>query len=191
MNELLVFIPIAILFLVILLYWTLRTRKSAIESSALADAEDTLSILELELPPRALAEKIFSTQDWDFVSRQTSVRIQRTFLAERRTIALFWLCRTRRQAARLMGFYRRVARANPNLSPAIEIRVAANYALFLLVYEVLLGWIWLGGPLHARKMARCAIGVADHLWVVCEEFLASVDPVLLHRATAAWADKSF
>lgn len=190
MNQLLVFLPIAILFLVILFYCTLRTRKPAIGPRALSDAQETLSILELELPPRALAEKIFSTQDWDFVSHQTSLQVQRAFLDERGAIALFWLRRTRRQAARLMRFYRRAVRGNINLSPAIEIRIAANYILFLLVYQILLGLIWLGGPLYARKMARYAIGVAEQLWVLSEQFLAGVDPALISRVNAAWTDKS-
>jgi hypothetical protein len=191
MNQLLLFVPIAILFLFVLLYWALRATGSATGSRALSDAQHTLSILELELPPRALAEKIFSTQDWDFVSRQTSVQIQRSFLQERRAIALSWLRRTRSQAGRLMEFYRRAVRRNINLSPAVEVRLAANYVLFLLAYEILLGLIRLGGPFHARKMARYAIGVTEQLWVLSEQFLAGVDPALLSRVNAAWTDKSF
>jgi hypothetical protein len=190
MNELIIFISIAVLFLFVLFYWALRTRGPAIGSRALSDVQETFAMLDLEPPPWALAEKIFSLQDWDFVLGKALLPDRRAFLGDRTAIALFWLRRIRAQVARLMGFYRRAVRGNVHLSAAVEVRLAANYVLFLLVYDVLLGWIWVGGPFHARKLARYATHVADQLWVLSEQLLAHVDPDLLLRAGADGMTKS-
>lgn len=190
MNQLVLFLATGMLLLALLLFWALRATESATGSKALSDAQETLTALELELPPRALVERIFSPQDWDFVSSQTAVQIRITFLQERRTIALSWLRQTRRQAARLMDFHRRAVRWNTNLSPAIEIKLAANYVLFLLVCEILLGLIWLRGPFYARRMVGYAMGMAEQLWFISGQLLAGLDPARLSRIKAVWTKRS-
>ena len=190
MNPLLLFLPVAILFLAFLLFWALRTKRSAVSSSSLAETWEALAVLELEIPPRALAERIFSTRDWDLISSQTSVGMQREFLQERRVVALSWLRQTRKRATRLMDFHRRAVRRNINLDPAVEIKLAANYVVFVFVYEMLVGLIWLGGPFHARTMADYAIGVAERLWSISGQLLANLDAAQLGRIKASWSDKS-
>ena len=190
MNQLLLFLPIAILFLALLLFWAFRTTRSPVGSSALSEAREALADLELELPPRALAERIFATQDWDFVSRQTPVEIQRTFLQERRAVGLSWLRQTRKQAARLMDFHRRAVRRNIDLNPAVEIKLAANYVVFVVVYEMLVGLIWLGGPFYARKMVGYVTGLAERLWSTSGELLAGLDPARLSKIMAVWMKRS-
>jgi hypothetical protein len=190
MNQLVLFLATGMLLLALLLFWALRARESVTGARALLDPRETLTALELELPPRVLVERIFSPQDWEFVSRQTPVPIRITFLQERRTIALSWLRQTRKQAARLMDFHRRAVRWNTNLSPAIEIKLAANYILFLLVCEILLGLIWLRGPFHARRMIGYAIGIAERLWFISGQLLAGLDPARLSRIKAVWTKRS-
>jgi len=189
MNQLVLFLAAGVLLLAFLLFWALRATESAAGSKALSDARETLTALELELPPRALVERIFSPQDWDFVSSQNAVQIRLTFLQERRTIALSWLRQTRKQAARLMDFHRRAVRWNSNLSPAIEIKLAANYVLFLLVCEILLGLIWLRGPFYARRMVGYAMGMAEQLWFTSGQLLAGLDPARLSRIKAVWTNR--
>ncbi len=190
MSQLLLFLAIAILFLALLLFWSLRTGRSAASGRSVMEAQEVLAALELELSPRALAERIFSTQDWDFVSSQTPTEIRGAFLLERRKVALSWLRHTRKQAARLMNFHRRAVRGNINISPIVEIKLAANYLVFLVIYAVLAGLISMGGPIRARRLAGSVTGQAEQLWSVSRELLTNLDAARLGKIKAVWAKRS-
>ncbi len=190
MNPLLVFLPIAFLLLAVLFVWALRTRGSATGSKAFSGTQEALTDLELELPPRVLVERIFATQDWDFISRQTSPAIQRMFLQERRAIALAWLRQTRRQAARLVDFHVRVVRRNVNLRPAAEIGLAFRYVLFLLESEGLGLLIQVGGPFRSRKMVGYAVGVAQQLGYISGQVLDCMNAARIGGVKANWTDRT-
>jgi hypothetical protein len=190
MNQLVLFLAVGMLLLALLLFWGLRTRASGVNDRALSDAEQTLADLELEPPPRALAERIFASQDWDFVCSQAPLQTQRMFLKERGALALTWLRQTRKRATRLMDFHRRAVRRSTNLRPGVEVRLAANYVLFIIVCEILLGLIWLRGPFHARRMASYAIRVAEGLWLASGQLLAELDPACLKGIEAVCTKRS-
>ena len=188
MNPLLVFLPIAFLLLAVLFVWALRTRGSATGRKAFSGAQEALNGFELELPPRVLVERIFATEDLDFISRQTPPQIQRMFLRERRAIALSWLRETRRQAARLVDFHLRVVRRNVNLRPAAEIGLAFRYVLFLLESGVLGLLIQLGGPFHSRRMVGYAVGVAQQLGYISGQVLDCMSAARIGGAKANWTN---
>lgn len=190
MNPLLVFLPVALLFLAALFVWALRTRGSAKVSRGSSGAREALTGFELELPPRALVERIFATQDWDFISRQSPPQIQRAFLEERRGIALSWLRETRGQAARLLDFHLRIVRRNVNLRPAAEIGLAFRYALFLLESEVLGLLIWLGGPFHSRRMVGYAVSTAQQLSYIRGQLLDAMTGAALGGTHTTWTDRT-
>jgi len=186
MSHLIVFLAIAVLFVIVLLVWALRTEISGASKGAVAKGSNIA-----ERPPlRALAERIFAARDWEFVSAQTEPAIQRTFLQERRNVALSWLRQIRKQAAELMGFHRRAVRGNIELKPGMEMRLVANYLAFLFLCGILHVLIRLRGPFQTRKMADYAIGVSDRLRALSGQLLAGADPVLLSRVNAARTDKS-
>ncbi len=174
MSYLVSFLSIALLLLILLIFWVQRAIASS-RGGELPEVERDLTALQFELPPRTLVERIFAPQDWEFVSRQAPPQIQRMFLKERRAIALLWLRQTRRQAACLVDFHLRVIRRNVNLRPAVEIRLAFQYVLFLLESEVLGVLIWLVGPFHSRRMVDYAAGVAQQLGYISGRVLNSMN----------------
>lgn len=190
MRQLLPFLAIGLLLLTLLLLLAQRSTRPSAFSRERSVAREALTALQLEFPPRDLVERIFASQDWDFVSNQTRVQIRHTFLQERKAIALSWLRQTRKQAGRLMDFHLSAVRRNINLSPAVEIKLAANYLLFLLVCQFLLGLIWLRGPFGARRLVGYAVGVAEQLWFVSAQLLSSLDPARLGRIERDWTHKS-
>jgi len=173
MSSLVYFLGIGLMLLILLILWIQLAASS--RGGKLSEADRDLTALQLELPPRTLVERIFAPEDWEFVSRQTPLRVQRIFLEERRAIALSWLRQTRREAARLLDFHLRVVRRNVNLRPAVEIKLALRYVLFLLVCNVLGVLIWLGGPFYSRKMVGYAVGVAQRLSYISGELLESMN----------------
>jgi len=169
MSPLIIFLAIGMLFAVVLLVWALRMKSSGAGQREIAEGSTIL-----ELPsPRALAERIFAAQDWEFISSQTEPEIQRAFLQERKNVALCWLCQTRKGAAQLMEFHRRAVRRNIGVKPDVEMRLAANYLVFLFLYGILHVLIRLRGPFRARKMAGYAAGAAEQLWALSEQLPAS------------------
>jgi len=190
MSALISYVGIGLLLLILLVLWVQRSGRSVAGAPELPEAREALTSLQLNLPPRELVERIFAVQDWDFVSSQTLPPIRRVFLQGRRAVALSWLARTRKQAARLMNFHVRAVRRNANLSPAVEIRLAINYLLFLLVCQVLLGFIWVGGPFRARRMVGYTLGAAEQLWLISGQLLARVDPARLGKIKTDWSQRS-
>lgn len=174
MTYLVSFLTIGLLLLIVLILWIRRATVPS-RGGDLAEGSQDLTALQLELPPRTLVERIFAPEDWEFVSRQTPPQIQRMFLQERRAIALSWLRLTRRQAASLVDSHLRVVRQNVNLRPAVEIRLAFRYVLFLLESEVLGVLIWLGGPFYSRKMVGYAVSMAHQLSYISGQRQESIE----------------
>jgi len=189
MSELLIFVVVG-LVLVLLLLWVQRSAEITARKKELPETRETLSTLQLQLPSRALVDRIFALADWDFVSSQAPARLQRAFLQERRAVALLWVRQTRMKVGRLMDFHLRAVRRNVALSPAVEIMLAIHYILFLLISELLLGLIWLRGPFCARKMVGYAASVGEDLAFTFGSLLARLDPVHLGRMKADWLRRS-
>ncbi len=125
---------------------------------------------------RDLGERIFGPQDWDFVSRETSSEIQRTFQRERRVLALAWLRRTRLQVSKVMRAHLVVAQRSEDLQLATEMRLALSYFLFLILCNSLIGWVWLYGPVRTRKIVGQSLLWAAQLRGAFEQLMARVDP---------------
>lgn len=185
MSQLFTFLIIGVLFVLVLLVWALRTKGSGASLRETAEGSNSL-----ELPSsRALAERIFAAQDWEFVSSQAQPEIQRTFLQERGNLALSWLRQTRRQAAQLMEFHLRAVRQNTELRPSVEMRLAANYLTLLFLHGLLHVLIRVRGPFRARQMAGYAMRVAEQLSALSGKLLGA-DRGLASKVNAAWTDKS-
>ena len=189
MSELFLFLAIGIGFLFLLLIWLLRSAVPPVDKTGLYEAQAVLTTVQVELPPRALGERIFSQQDWDFISTHASPGIQRIFLQERKALAYSWLRQTRNKIGQLMNFHRKAVRRNIRLSPSLELRLAFDYVLFLLTYEILCGLIWLRGPFHARRTIAYAASMADQLAYLSGHILVGLDPVRLSRIKTSWSGR--
>lgn len=188
MTELIISLAAGLALLILLLVWAQRSAIAA-GKKELSEAQETLTDLQLEPPPRALRDRIFDWQDWQYVSRRAPLGVQQLFLQERKAVALLWLRQTRRQTRRLIDFHRRAVRRNINLSPAVEVRLAARYMLFLLAFWILLALIWVRGPFSARRMVGYAAGLAEQLSLLTGGLLVGLDHVRLGRITQEWAQQ--
>src|ERR1019366_970114 len=105
MSELLFFLAIGLGFLLMLLLWVRRSAGAGVDRAGFSEVQELLTMVQLELPPRAWGERIFASQDWDFISTSTPPGIQRIFLQERKALALSWLRQTRSKVGQLMNFH--------------------------------------------------------------------------------------
>ena len=146
-----------------------------------------LTAAHLDIPSAALGERIFSLQDWEFIATYTPAEIQRTFLQERKALALAWLRQTRETVGQLMRFYRKAVRGNAAISPAVEFRLALDFVLFLLAYESLCALIRVWGPFCARRMVGYAARTAEEMSSLSGQVLAGLDPAHLGRIQSNWS----
>jgi len=181
MNEFLCFLFVGLGFLILLLVWLLRSAGSSIDGAVVSEARAALTTIHVELPPRALVERIFDPQDWQFVSMLTPPQVQGIFLRERKALALSWLRQTRKQTGMLMAFHRKAVRTNVDLSPAFELRLAYGYFLFLASYGVLCGLIWLWGPFCARGIVGYVVNISEQLSFLSGRALIGMDPLRINK----------
>ena len=146
MSDVFLFLAFGLVCLFLLLLWAQRSAETAAGRRETFEPNEVLGAFQLELPVRAFYERIFATEDWNFVSQQALPRVQRQFLADRKAVALAWLRRTRENAGRVMHLHLLAVRGNTSLKPLVEFRLAIHYLVFLLVYDVLRCLIWLRGP---------------------------------------------
>lgn len=180
------FIGLGILLLC-LLFLATRGRWGA-PAQPLSQVEHALRALEWDLLPPRSVERVFSPQDHDFILRKTSPQIHRLFEEERRNVALLWLRHTRKQVARLMDFHLEAARQNVELKETSEVRLALDYALFLLVYYSLCAIFRLRGPFQVRRLADYAVTAATRMCIASEGILAAIDPTSGERLNANWTE---
>ncbi|MDA2912761.1 hypothetical protein MYX77_02160 [Acidobacteriia bacterium AH_259_A11_L15] len=184
MSGVIFFIAIALLLLALVLLWAFRSAEAAPARRDLSTAQDALTAFHLELPPRALVEKIFSSEDWDFVSSRAPLEVQRPFLEERTRIARTWLRQTRNKVGELMRLYRKAVRQSRSLQLAMEVRLAVHYLSFLVIYAALSGLIWLRGPFAAKRMVQYGANLAEHLYCSAAHVLLEIDPTALSKFKA-------
>ena len=123
-----------------------------------------------------LGERIFGLEDWDFVSGNGPSEIQKMFLRERGILAISWLRRTSLQVSRVMRAHVALAQQSDNLQLGTEMKVAFSYFLFLILCNSLIGWVWLIGPVRARKVVGQTFQWAAQLRGAFEQLMATVDP---------------
>lgn len=181
MNQILVFVIVGLLLLATLAYWIERSRSREVKKESL-EAQDILTCLQFPARAKPFAERIFSEQDWAFVSRDTNRAVQRLFRTQRRRLAILWLEQTRNQVVQLMTSYRALVRQKSHVSLAVEMRVALDYMLFLLTYYALLILVWLREPTQARRLSGYVLGAATHLCLSLGRFLLAVVPPHLAEA---------
>lgn len=158
------FVMVGLLALTVLVYWVLRSPSGDVKRDTEGlEAQDIRACLQFEALAKPFVERIFSEQDWAFISGRTNRETQRLFRMQRRRLAILWLRRTRKQVVQLMTFYRAAVRQKIYVSPAVEIRVVLHHALFVLTYYLLLVTVWLRGPVQARKMVEYGVDVTKQL----------------------------
>ena len=176
MRQLLPYFGVATLLLAVLALWArqiFRTHKSRIEIQVPRKREAATGSTASH---DDLGERIFGLEDWDFVSRTTPSEIQKLFLHQRSSLAISWLRRTRIRISLVMRAHLVAARQTEDLHPATELKLALSYLVFLILCDLLIGSIWLRGPIRTRKTIGQTLRTVAWLRGAIEQLMARVDP---------------
>ena len=181
---------IAVVLLGLLVLW-LRTRAaSAYREQDPPAARRFLSDLHLELPPRAVRERIFDSSDWEFVSSQAPYKTQKLFLEERKRLARLWLFQTRAQVRQLLRIHALRVRSDIRLQPVREIQLALGYLSFAACHWTLRCLIVMKGSFAARRVLNLVSEVAEHYWATSARVMESINPQSIDKIRADWARES-
>jgi hypothetical protein len=181
MRQLLPYLGIAFLLLTVSILWARQiflSNKSKIEVQVPRKREaaggSTASLGDL-------GERIFGLEDWDFVSHNAPSEIQKMFLHERTVLAISWLRRTRTTISLVMRAHLVAAGQAKDLHPVTELKLALSYLVFLILCNVLIGCIWLQGPIRTRKIVGQTLRTVTWLQGAFEVLMARVDPANCKR----------
>ena len=181
---------IGVSILALLLAAVLRRKQlktsHAFEGEGAGESRAVLTSLDLNLPSRLLADRIFAQDDWDFVRRATP-SLEQAFLQERKKIALLWLKDTRVCVRRIFRFYRIAVRSSAALQFWTELRIAGSYFAFLFMVSSVQSLIYLRGPFYSRGMIVSMFTTADRISRAAARTLAALDPSSVARIRNDWA----
>lgn len=165
--------------------------RTGVHSHSNTDLLEETSLLGWEAAPalRELCERISSQEDLDFVL-DNMPWLRKEFLGERRRIALLLIGQKRESARALMRFHRAAARANIAVSPGLELKLAANYLLFLVACAFVEGLVRVRGPFACRSPISSLIAATDRMKLLSEGLLQGVDPGLLQEIKRSKAGRS-
>jgi hypothetical protein len=153
-----------------------RRERPAVTVDEYAKAREALDALFVET---AMIKRIFSLEDAEFVARSATLDVTRSFLNERKKLALHWFRRTRKQVAGLMDLHLRLAGYTYDPSPGFELRLTAKYLTFEAVSNIVLLLLWLLGPFKATRSISYAIRAAGSVCTTFSIRLERVNPTRL------------
>jgi len=164
MSGALPFFAIGLLLIVVLVVWILRSRvenRSPLESRQ--DDDKSIASFHVDALPQRLTDRIFGSEDWDFVSAQETAGLRRLFLQQRTAVALAWIRAVRANATKLIHAHLTATRTSSQLEPLVELRVGADYLLFMMLCQLIALAIWLRGPIHLGRLTRYTDALSERL----------------------------
>jgi hypothetical protein len=106
--------------------------------------------------PEEFVQRIFSRTDWDFVRSLKARNIERSYVRERKIVALVWVRQTLKLIGTVMRGHAEAARQSKNLEISMEFRILAQYLILMVVCWMLFMTIQIGGPLWVGRLAAYA-----------------------------------
>jgi len=176
MIGLILFLLVGALLLLSLLFFTPRKSQGRGGSEPLAEARQALDVLQLGLLSPDMVGRIFAKKDFDYVMSETTKKVQRLFLEERRGLALCWVSQVRRQIVSLRLFHLGSARLHAQLSLRTEIKLAGDFAALLFACRALQAAVYLRGPYAAPRMVGATTAAAARVCGISEKSLDFMKP---------------
>jgi hypothetical protein len=127
----------------------------------------------------AAINRIFSSEDMEFIARSAAKNARCLFLKERKILALQWLRMMQKQVAQLMDVHLRLASHTYDPSPRFELRLTAKYLTFVSISYIVLLLLWLRGPFKARRSTAYTIRAAGNFCTVFSLRLEQINPTRL------------
>ena len=159
---------ILLILVILLLHRAIPSDRDPAQSSE--DGETQVALF-VESFPRQLADRLFGSEDWEFMAKQESRPLKRLFLQQRTALALSWLRGARANATQLMRVHSATARRNSRLEPLVELRVIADYFVFQMLCQVIALVISLRGPVAMGRLVGYAGGLSARLHEVITKML--------------------
>ena len=171
MIQLVLFLAVAALLLVALLFLARRPVHLEDGAQAVLHATRALSSLQVDLLPPEMVSRIFAKEDLDYVSSCSSEEVRRMFISERGRIALSWVRYLRQNILSLRQFHLKTARLYSRLSFRAEVSLAVDFANLLFACRVLEIILWMRGPYGAPRMVRATTAWAAKVCEISERSL--------------------
>jgi hypothetical protein len=160
-------IPTALLIgsilLLLLFLVAARDAMGARELSSRSDVPLLDDDATLDPCPPEFVARIFSPDDWKFVSETKSPQLERLFRRERKLVALAWVQQTSTAIRRIMREHTEAARQSHDLHFATETKLVLVYAELLFLCGVLFLAIQSAGPQRVRGLAVYAGTLSQRL----------------------------
>lgn len=170
MSRLLPYLGTGFLLLVVLIIWVrqiIRRHKGTVEVLESRRAHSKNGT-------HNFGERIFAVEDWQFVSTGPS-EIQQLFRRERSALAISWVRRTRKLISQVMRAHLMAVRNSENLQVTTEIRLALSYLFYAVLCNLLIGLIWLRGPVSTRLSVRATLRCLAQIGAVFGKLMTAVD----------------
>jgi hypothetical protein len=116
-------------------------------------SEEAVVPPEVEVPGE-LTDRIFGSDDWNFVIGHGSKELKRRFLQERRSLALSWIRTVRASTDRLLELHRTSARSNAQIQPLVELKIAIAGVCFDVFCHIIAVAIVIRGPVGMATLVR-------------------------------------
>jgi hypothetical protein len=181
MTGLILILLLGSLILTFALRLLLQSLKAGIDKRPVTvdDFSKAREALDSVFVATAAINRIFSSEDMEFIARSAAKEPRRLFLKERKILALQWLRMMQKQVAHLMNLHLRLASYTYNPSPRFELRLTAKYLTFALVSYILLLQFCLLGPFKATRSTAYTIRAAGTFCNVFSLRLDCINPARL------------
>jgi hypothetical protein len=165
---------LAICFLLLLLLFLVGKRGKLNPRGSPSRSEAPLHEDEA-VCPREYVPRIFSREDWEFVSEMESAQLEKLFRRERKALALLWVRQTSTEIRRIMREHGEAARRSVDLEFAMEMRLLLQYSELLFLCGVLFLSIQIAGPAWLRGLALEANRLCQRIADAEEAFRTAID----------------
>lgn len=165
------FLAFGLLLLVLVILMLQRAIPSGHDPAGWSEEEETQASLYAESFPQRLVDRVFGSEDWEFIAKQDAPELKRLFLHQRTVLALSWLKAARANATKVIRVHSAAVRKNSLLDPLVELRVIVDYVAFQMLCHLIALVIWLRGPVTMKRLVACADVLSGRLYEVIKRVL--------------------
>lgn len=113
--------------------------------------------------PAESVDRMFCSEDWEFVSQFKSPQLNALFLAERRSIAAAWVKATSGTVRRIMRDHVLLSRSSGDLEIGTEVKIYLYYVALQAACVFLLAALSLVGPVRLSYLSAYVYSQAERL----------------------------
>jgi hypothetical protein len=175
MITLIFFILIAVALLFLLGKFLARPKRAEGGAQAVLEARSALVSLQDGLLPSEMVERLFSSEDLEFVNEVGAAPVRELFLGLRKRIALNWVQQVRWEVIRLKEFHFGHSRHYARLNLSTEISLALSFLVLLAECRALQIMIYSAGPYAATRLLGWTASTAGKVCTVSEKSLGFLE----------------